>query len=663
MIPRVPNNPMIEAPERPLPSKVAIVGAGTIGPDIGYYLKSALPDVELLLVDIRQEPLDAALARFASYAKKGVARGKMSVSQAEKVLQGVHTTTSYADLAGCDWVIEAATEDLALKKRIFADIEAVVAPNALITSNTSSLPAERLFCDLAHPQRATVTHFFAPAWRNPAVEVIAWPKLSAKNLAYLRWTFAVTGKIGLVTDDAIAFMLDRVFDNWCNDAAKLLDTASAAEVDSVAMEFVNAGPFFVLNLARGNPIIIETNTLQSEEGPHYAPAPILASVDTWSTVRPGRGVSVTPEVAATVRDRMLGVLWSQSFEIIDKGIGTHADLDLGCRTALGFKQGPLQLADTEGTATVKRILDRFGVERPGMPLPEHSLEHYTTYHRHVLVDDLDGVKLITIRRPDAMNALDDRVTDEILDVIRTHEESAIGFVITGYGPRAFCAGADIGRFPEVLGDAEGSVRYAQDCSRLLLHLDQMTKPVVAALNGLTLGGGLELAIRCHELVALKSASLQFPEVKLGIAPGLGGMVVPYRRWPAGAPVFHEMLCNARRLGAPQAVEIGMVTELADSIPELIAMAADRVRALSDVPALPTGAVAIDAPEDISAGKLSAEVVGLIAGAIRDGAAAQSWAEALDVGYRAFGASACTAAATEGITAFLGRRKPDFGKTG
>src|SRR3990167_362177 len=139
-----PRNPLLQAPARPLPKRIALIGAGTIGPDIGYYLKSALPELDLVLVDVAQGALDRALARF----------------------------TDYAAIRGADWVLEAATEDLALKQRIFAQVEVLVSADALITSNTSSLPAARIFSGLKHKGRATVTHFFAPAWRNPVVEVV-----------------------------------------------------------------------------------------------------------------------------------------------------------------------------------------------------------------------------------------------------------------------------------------------------------------------------------------------------------------------------------------------------------------------------------------------------------------------------------------------------------
>ena len=663
-------NPLLETPVRPLPRHVAVIGAGAIGPDIAYYLKTSLPGVEVTLLDVRQQAIDAALARLAGYVDKAVQRGKMSAGEARTVLVGLHGSTDYGALAGCDWVLEAATEDLALKRRIFADVEARVASDAAITSNTSSLPAARIFAHLQHPGRATVTHFFAPAWRNPAVEVIAWPGADPALVAWLRHLFAASGKMPLATSDAPCFMLDRVFDNWCNEAALLLADASAAQIDSVAGEFVHAGPFFVLNLAHGNPIIVETNNLQADqEGEHYRPAAVFRSVDRWKTVAPGQEIEVAPELRARIRDRLLGVLLSQTVDILDRGIGAAADLDLGCRIALGFKRGPLELMREAGDAECARVLQRFASDRPGMPVATRPLAHYQPAQRHVLVDDVDRVKVITLRRPEALNALHDEMTDEILAVIRRHEADAqvAGFVIVGYGSKAFCAGADIGRFPSLLGDAEAAAQYARDCSRLLVHLDRSSKPVVAALNGMALGGGLELAMRCHAIVADRRAVMQLPEVGLGIVPGIGAMVVPYRRWPGAAPVLHAMLTRGDRLRATQAHELGIVDQLADGSQDLVARAVAQVHALAGaVPTIRGGPVPVPPfePGTPAGGRqLSPAIVALIEKAVRDAAAAPTLDEALEVGYRAFGAAACTPAAREGIAAFLAKRSPDFTATG
>ena len=666
------SNPLLQPPTRPMPKRVAIIGAGSIGPDIGYYLKSALPSLSLTLVDLQQPALDAAIARLRGYAEKAVARGKMKPADKDAVLADIVGTTDYDAIAGCDWVLEAATENLALKRRIFAEVEARVAPDAIITSNTSSLPAARIFSELREKRRATVTHFFAPAWRNPAVEVIDWPGADPALVAHLRRFFCETGKLPLVTADAPCFMLDRIFDNWCNESALLLEHASAGEIDSVAADYVHAGPFFVLNLARGNPIIVETNTLQAdEEGEHYRPAPIFRSVDNWITIKPNQRLEVAPDTAAAVRDRLLGVLFSQSVDILDRGIGEAADLDLGCRVALGFRRGPLELMHALGEQESARVLERFGRERPGMPMPERPLADYQRFERHVLVDDLDGVKVITLRRPEALNALHDEMTDEILAVIRRHEgdDAVAGFVITGYGTRAFCAGADIGRFPSMLGDADASAQYARDCSRLLVHLDAMAKPVVAALNGMALGGGFELAMRCHALVATRDAWMQLPEVTLGILPGIGAMVVPYRRWPAAAAVFHDMLRRGERLKATRAHELGIVDSLADDPRSLMLEAVQRVRALAGrrmpIPDRPVEIPPFANQASTAAGgmALSRATVELIERAVREAAAAPTLAAALEIGYRAFGTSACTAAAREGIAAFHERRAPNFTKTG
>src|SRR5208337_1305872 len=112
--------------ERPLPRQVAMIGAGTIGPDIGYYLKSALPDIKLFLVDVAEEPLKKAEKRLNGYTSRSLERGKMKEEQARKVLENIIYTTDYGAIEDCDLVIEAATESIPLKQKIFARIESLV---------------------------------------------------------------------------------------------------------------------------------------------------------------------------------------------------------------------------------------------------------------------------------------------------------------------------------------------------------------------------------------------------------------------------------------------------------------------------------------------------------------------------------------------------------
>ena len=300
-------------------------------------------------------------------------------------------------------------------------------------------------------------------------------------------------------------------------------------------------------------------------------------------------------------------------------------------------------------------------------MPEQPFAAYQDFKRHILVDEVAGVKVITIRRPQAMNALNDELTDEILSVFKEFENDASvkGFVITGYGNTAFSAGADIGKFPEMLGDAAASAQYARDCAKVQIFMDQMQKPVVAAINGFALGGGLEIAIRCHGIVATKNASFQFPEITLGILPGIGGCVIPYRKWPQGAEVFHEMICLGRPLKANEAADIGMLEEIAADYPSLIAASLKRVRELQGKPSrIPEGKIAIpkfNIPDEPRAGNqvLSKEAVSLTAKVIQDGAATENLADALEIGYKGFGKIACTDAAREGISAFLEKRPAKF----
>jgi enoyl-CoA hydratase/3-hydroxyacyl-CoA dehydrogenase len=145
------------------------------------------------------------------------------------------------------------------------------------------------------------------------------------------------------------------------------------------------------------------------------------------------------------------------------------------------------------------------------------------------------------------------------------------------------------------------------------------------------------------------------------------MVVPYRRWPEASGVFHDMLRQASKLTAERAHALGILAEVVDAQSELMPAALQLVRQLEKVSyqrrdaAVPIAPLAV--MDDGGIRKWSREVRAIMDGAIVAAAAANRWSDALEVGYRAFGASACTAAAREGIAAFRERRRADFSRTG
>jgi enoyl-CoA hydratase/3-hydroxyacyl-CoA dehydrogenase len=314
-------------------------------------------------------------------------------------------------------------------------------------------------------------------------------------------------------------------------------------------------------------------------------------------------------------------------------------------------------------------MERYEKERPRFPRPQQPVAEYQKFHRHLLVDEMDGVKLITIRRPQAMNALSDEIMNEVVAVLEEYsDDTAVkGFVLTGYGTMAFSAGADIGRFPETLGNKEAAAQSARDGAVLLDFIGRMDKPIVAAVNGMALGGGLELAMRCHSMVATSNAVFQFPEITLGILPGLGGCVIPYRKWPKGAALFNEMICLAKKINTQEAADIGMVAQVSDGYLDMIRAAVAEVHNLQGkIPKIPEGPVDIPdfpIPEEPKAGKLllSREAITIALKTVQSAALVDSLSGALETNYQGSGEIACTEAAKEGVTAFLKKRKPEFKK--
>ncbi|MCE5304790.1 MAG: enoyl-CoA hydratase-related protein [Chloroherpetonaceae bacterium] len=177
--------------------------------------------------------------------------------------------------------------------------------------------------------------------------------------------------------------------------------------------------------------------------------------------------------------------------------------------------------------------------------------------KNILFDKLEHIALITLNRQDKLNALNNELFNELNEAISNIElDKDIQFLIlTGSGDKAFAAGADI----KELHDAISCKQFSEHGSKVMARLEQLSIPVVAAINGFALGGGLELALACHIRFASDKAKFGQPEVNLGIIPGYGAT----QRLPRiiGKAKSMELILSAKTIDPQTAKEIGLVNDV------------------------------------------------------------------------------------------------------
>jgi enoyl-CoA hydratase len=195
----------------------------------------------------------------------------------------------------------------------------------------------------------------------------------------------------------------------------------------------------------------------------------------------------------------------------------------------------------------------------------------------LLLETADGVATLTVNRPQSLNALNSALLGELESALHDleHDAEVKVVVITGAGEKAFVAGADIKEMA-AMSALEGH-QFALKGQRVLLAIEKMKKPVIAALNGFTLGGGLELALACDFIYAAESAKLGFPEVTLGIMPGFGGTQNLARL--IGPNRAKEMIFSGKMITAQKAAAWGVVNEVVGA-QELLAKALDTAEAIA-----------------------------------------------------------------------------------
>jgi enoyl-CoA hydratase / 3-hydroxyacyl-CoA dehydrogenase len=178
----------------------------------------------------------------------------------------------------------------------------------------------------------------------------------------------------------------------------------------------------------------------------------------------------------------------------------------------------------------------------------------------VRVERRDGVLILTINRPERMNALNPQVFDALLQHVPTfRDDETSAVVLTGAGPRAFSAGADL-KHEETL-DPEGLIEFAEHGQRAMTRLETSPVPVIAAIEGYCLGGGLELALAADLRIAGKAATFGLPEIGIGSIPGWGGTYRLQRMIGQGRA--KEVILFLRRLDSATALDWGLVAEVVD----------------------------------------------------------------------------------------------------
>ena len=179
--------------------------------------------------------------------------------------------------------------------------------------------------------------------------------------------------------------------------------------------------------------------------------------------------------------------------------------------------------------------------------------------KSILVAVADGIAQVTINRPESLNALNSQVLDELECALYELEldDSVQVVILTGSGQKAFVAGGDIKEMAAM--NAYQGHQFALKGQRVLLFIEKMSKPVIAAVNGYALGGGLELALACDIIYASENAKLGFPEVTLGVIPGFGGTQNVSRL--IGPNRSKELVFSGRIIPAQKALAWGIVNEL------------------------------------------------------------------------------------------------------
>jgi 3-hydroxyacyl-CoA dehydrogenase / enoyl-CoA hydratase / 3-hydroxybutyryl-CoA epimerase len=355
-----------QAPERFAATKVAVLGAGMMGAGIAY--SCARAGMQVVLKDVSQEAAERGRAYSERLNATGIERGRLTAEKADALLARITPTADAADLTGCDLVIEAVFEDPALKHQVFAEVLPHVNPDALLCSNTSTLPITELATGVDRPADFIGLHFFSPVDKMPLVEIIKGQQTSDAALAKAYDVVLQIRKTPIVVNDSRGFYTSRVIGTMVNEGlAMLAEGVAPMSLERAALQDgYPVGPLQLsdeLNMELMAKIAQAARAAAEREGTPYAEHPGGAVVTTMIELgRPSRrtgagfydyvdgarrglwpGLAETFPVAeqqipfADVKDRMMFIEALETARCFEEGVlESAAAANIGSIMGIGF---------------------------------------------------------------------------------------------------------------------------------------------------------------------------------------------------------------------------------------------------------------------------------------------------------------------------------------
>jgi 3-hydroxyacyl-CoA dehydrogenase/enoyl-CoA hydratase/3-hydroxybutyryl-CoA epimerase len=345
--------------------KVAVLGAGMMGAGIAYV--SAKAGMQVVLKDVSLEAAEKGKAYSQGLVDKAVSRGRLTQEKADALLALITPTDDYADLEGCDFVVEAVFESVKLKHEVFGEVQKVVNADALLGSNTSTLPITSLAEGVDRPEDFIGIHFFSPVDKMPLVEIIAGEKTSDEAIArVVDYTKAIK-KTPIVVGDSRGFYTSRVIGTFVNEGVGMLaEGVSPVSIERATTQAGFPAPVLQLsdelNLELMVKIRNESKAAAEEAGQEWPESASEAVIDTMIELgRPSRlkgagfyeyvdgkreglwsGLAEKFPVADEqppfddLKERLTFIMSIESIKCLDEGLLSVPDANIGSIFGIGF---------------------------------------------------------------------------------------------------------------------------------------------------------------------------------------------------------------------------------------------------------------------------------------------------------------------------------------